>query len=75
MPQSRLSGDSTADLLRKAGVEPGMRVLDLGCGPGDVTLLAASLVGSSGSVHGVDKPPESIALASASGQPPQVFRM
>ena len=31
-----------------------MRVLDLGCGAGDVSLLAASIVGPSGSVTGVD---------------------
>jgi ubiquinone/menaquinone biosynthesis C-methylase UbiE len=38
-----------------AGLEPGMRVLDLGCGMGDVSLLAARLVGPSGSVTGIDR--------------------
>ncbi len=47
--------DLTADVLRRAGVGPGMRVLDLGCGIGDVSLLAASMVGSDGSVLGVDR--------------------
>lgn len=63
MAQSRLLGDLTEQILRQAGLEPGMRVLDLGCGPGDVSFLAASMVGSSGSVHGVDTSPEAIALA------------
>jgi ubiquinone/menaquinone biosynthesis C-methylase UbiE len=31
-----------------------MRVLDLGCGIGDVSLLAAQLVGRDGSVTGID---------------------
>jgi len=31
-----------------------MHVLDLGCGPGDVSLIAAALVGAEGLVLGVD---------------------
>jgi ubiquinone/menaquinone biosynthesis C-methylase UbiE len=38
-----------------AGLEPGMRVLDLGCGMGDVSLLAAKLLGPSGRVTGIDR--------------------
>jgi ubiquinone/menaquinone biosynthesis C-methylase UbiE len=33
----------------------GMRVLDVGCGTGDVSLLAAEFVGASGSVLGLDR--------------------
>jgi SAM-dependent methyltransferase len=63
MVQSQVLGDLTSEVLRRAGVTVGMRVVDLGCGPGDVSFLAASLVGSSGSVLGVDRSEESLALA------------
>src|ERR1700737_2038844 len=42
-----------------------MRVLDLGSGAGDVTLLVAELVGPNGSVVGVDVNPDVIGSASA----------
>jgi ubiquinone/menaquinone biosynthesis C-methylase UbiE len=41
-------------LLARAGVRPGMCVLDAGCGPGRVTLPAAACVGASGRVVAVD---------------------
>ena len=40
----------TERLLRSAGIDAGMRVLDLGCGAGDVSMLAAELVGAAGFV-------------------------
>src|SRR5205085_2115322 len=40
--------------LRQAGVSAGMHVLDLGCGLGDVSLIAARIVGPHGSVIGLD---------------------
>ena len=48
-------GPMTERLLAQAGVGKGMRVLDLGCGAGDVAILLARLVGSSGAVLGVDR--------------------
>jgi ubiquinone/menaquinone biosynthesis C-methylase UbiE len=53
----------TERLLRSAGISQGMRVLDLGCGAGDVALLAAELVGPSGSVVGIDRNQAVIAMA------------
>lgn len=41
-------------LLEPAGIAPGHRVVDLGCGPGFLSLALADLVGPSGAVHGVD---------------------
>jgi demethylmenaquinone methyltransferase/2-methoxy-6-polyprenyl-1,4-benzoquinol methylase len=40
--------------LREAGLKPGMRVLDVACGPGLVTQCALDVVGPSGSVIGLD---------------------
>jgi SAM-dependent methyltransferase len=45
----------TRHLLTEAGLSPGMRVLDVGSGSGDVSFLAADLVGSHGRVLGVDR--------------------
>jgi ubiquinone/menaquinone biosynthesis C-methylase UbiE len=53
----------TERLLQSAGVGTGMRVLDLGCGAGDVSILAAELVGPSGSVVGIDRNSDVIAQA------------
>jgi ubiquinone/menaquinone biosynthesis C-methylase UbiE len=53
----------TERLLCNAGIRPGMRVLDLGCGGGDVAMLAAELVGACGSVVGIDQNPDVIAVA------------
>jgi ubiquinone/menaquinone biosynthesis C-methylase UbiE len=44
-------------LLDRAGVAPGMRVLDVGCGPGRITLPAARRVGASGEVVALDIQP------------------
>src|SRR5262249_229260 len=61
--QSRFYGDLTEHLFLTAGVGPGMIVLDVGCGVGDVSLLAASIVGPSGSVVGIDRETSSIETA------------
>jgi ubiquinone/menaquinone biosynthesis C-methylase UbiE len=53
----------TRQLFRDAGLGSGMRVLDVGCGSGDVAFLAAQLVGPTGSVIGVDRTPAAISRA------------
>jgi ubiquinone/menaquinone biosynthesis C-methylase UbiE len=63
--QGRLYNDYSEHALQLAGLRPGMRVLDVGCGPGDVSFIAARLVGRRGTVLGVDAAPEMIALARA----------
>jgi ubiquinone/menaquinone biosynthesis C-methylase UbiE len=41
-------------LLSRAGIDPGMRVLDAGCGPGRLTLPLAERVGEKGWVCAID---------------------
>jgi ubiquinone/menaquinone biosynthesis C-methylase UbiE len=46
--------DFTTRLLSDAGIGQGMRILDVGCGSGDVSFLLCDLVGGGGEVIGVD---------------------
>ncbi len=55
----------TERFFRDAGIGPGQRVLDVGSGVGDVSMLAAKLVGPSGEVVGVERDARSIARARA----------
>jgi SAM-dependent methyltransferase len=61
--QAAVIAEPTAVMLQRGGIEPGMRVLDLGCGPGDVSFLLADLVGAGGSVVGVDLDAAQLAVA------------
>ena len=63
MLQARLYDDYTEHALRLAGLRPGMRVLDVGCGPGDVSFVAARLVGPEGTVLGIDAAADILDLA------------
>ncbi|MFT4975749.1 MAG: SAM-dependent methyltransferase [Myxococcota bacterium] len=63
--QQREAGAFTRRLMVDAGIGPGMRVIDLGCGPGVVTRLIAELVGETGHVVGVDRHAGAIARAIA----------
>jgi ubiquinone/menaquinone biosynthesis C-methylase UbiE len=55
MLQARVLRPYTERFFRAAGLEPGMRVLDLGSGVGDVALLAGDIVGPGGRVLGLDR--------------------
>lgn len=55
MVQARFLRPWTERFLQAGGLAPGMSVLDLGSGFGDVTLLAASIVGPEGRVIGIDR--------------------
>jgi ubiquinone/menaquinone biosynthesis C-methylase UbiE len=61
--QARVIDPHTHQFFVDAGIEPGMRVLDVGTGAGDVAFLLASLVGQSGEVVGVDRSATAIAVA------------
>lgn len=52
--QSQIWEEATARTLRKAGIKPGMRCLDAGCGPGEVMRLMREKVGETGHITGVD---------------------
>lgn len=51
---AQIMAPTTDALLGRAGVRPGMRCLDLGCGGGHVSRRLAELVGGAGSVVGLD---------------------
>jgi ubiquinone/menaquinone biosynthesis C-methylase UbiE len=61
--QSHFLNPATQRLLIEAGIAPGMRVLDVGSGAGDVALVAANLVGRHGEVVGVDLNPAVLTTA------------
>ena len=63
--QAAIIAPITERHFREAGIGPGQRVLDLGSGMGDVAILLARLVGSSGEVVGVERDRNSIARAKA----------
>ncbi|NWJ46000.1 MAG: class I SAM-dependent methyltransferase [Chloroflexi bacterium] len=57
-----LSG-SEDRVIELAEIKTGATVLDLGCGPGSLTLKAKAHVGKTGKVFGIDAAPEMIELA------------
>ena len=63
--QSGFYAPFTWRLFEQVGLGPGMRVLDVGTGAGDVALMAAEMVGTTGSVVGVDHNPEVLQMARA----------
>lgn len=60
---ARVRREDTLELLRRVGLRPGMRCLDLGCGGGEVTFEIAQLVRPGGSVVGIDMDEVKLALA------------
>ena len=60
---SSVMQQATTALLLRAGVVPGDRCVDVGCGGANVSRQLARLVGPRGTVVGVDLDPEVLALA------------
>jgi SAM-dependent methyltransferase len=65
MRQASVIAPVTERLFREAGIRMGQRVLDLGSGLGDVSMLVARLVGRSGEVVGIERDGTSIERARA----------
>jgi ubiquinone/menaquinone biosynthesis C-methylase UbiE len=61
--QSDLIGGFTRHVFEQAGIAPGMKVLDVGSGAGDVALLLAGMVGPDGRVVGIDRNPAILSTA------------
>jgi ubiquinone/menaquinone biosynthesis C-methylase UbiE len=58
-----IGGPLAEDLIGVAGLQAGQRVLDVACGTGVVTRLAAKRVGAAGAVTGLDVNPGMLAVA------------
>lgn len=63
--QAKVVDPMTRHFFAQAGIAAGMRVLDVGSGPGDVAFLAADMVGPKGEIIGVDRVPVALATAKA----------
>jgi len=59
----RIFGPATRELLSTAGLRPGMRVAEIGCGIGHTARWVAIEVSPGGSVVGVDSSPEQLHIA------------
>ena len=59
----KTGGDALAQQASWAGIAPGMRVIDIGCGPGKTTHMLNELVQPGGSALGIDLSPERVAFA------------
>lgn len=62
---ARRARDREAELWARAGLAPGARVADIGCGPGAMVATLAELVGPTGSVVGVDADHQAVRTAVA----------
>lgn len=58
-----VNGVNSRMIVEMAKIKPGDRILDVGCGTGDLTLTAKHYAGASGSAYGIDASPEGIDLA------------
>jgi ubiquinone/menaquinone biosynthesis C-methylase UbiE len=59
---ARVRASASEDFVRRAGLRPGDRCLDLGCGSGELTMRLAELA-TPGEVVGIDFDPEVVAVA------------
>ena len=62
---SRVMRPTSLDLLQRAGLRPHMKVLEIGCGGGDLAFDIARIVGSAGRVLGTDIDQTKLELATS----------
>jgi ubiquinone/menaquinone biosynthesis C-methylase UbiE len=60
---NQVYGQPTEALLLRLGLRPGLRVVEIGCGSGNMTCWFSRQVGPAGQVVGVDSSPESLEQA------------
>jgi SAM-dependent methyltransferase len=63
--QAALVEPETEELFQRSGITAGMHVLDVGSGAGDVAMLAGRLVRPNGTVLGIERSADSVALAAS----------
>ncbi|SFS11755.1 methyltransferase domain-containing protein [Sphingomonas jatrophae] len=59
------ANEPSARFFGSIGLKPGARVLDVGCGNGDLSRLIAALVGADGEVVAIDRSEQALAAARA----------
>ncbi|WP_376778475.1 class I SAM-dependent methyltransferase [Rhizobium laguerreae] len=71
LPQTKLIVNSASPrFFESVGIRTGSRVLDIGCGNGDLSRFVARLAGPQGEVVAVDSSEAALALARAAGGEP-----
>jgi ubiquinone/menaquinone biosynthesis C-methylase UbiE len=73
--QGRMLASATRMLFEAAGVRRGMRVLDLGCGAGNVAFVLADLVSDAGEVQGIDRSADAVGKATVRARQRQLERV
>lgn len=72
---ARVMRPATLGLFERIGIQPGMKVLDMGCGGGDVTFELARIVGPEGCVIGMDMDEKKLELARGEAAEQQQFNV
>lgn len=73
-PPNPANGPSAA-FFGGIGITPGARVLDVGCGNGDLSRYLAELAGPSGEVIGIDRSEQALATAQTNATDPRAARI